>query len=237
MELTLNISLHYHPSHLSSPKIFSFIAPSNSEVNTSKFLNWINNPRPDQTRNSVGTQKKKKKYCHEHVSPNCHITLALKLFWTMVVRFSWFSSAYIVDEFWFRSQEEIAREAINHAIRALRKRHLVEEAAHTPAFIALSRPFVSQVTPSLMHYFSVIFLGLLFVLGSSRSRSYINFRSNCSFMFHMNTTLLMGYHFFLANNKFCNMIKYYVVGNGRLLSNWCTSVVCKKKKCSVKTNL
>ncbi|KAL3512649.1 hypothetical protein ACH5RR_025366 [Cinchona calisaya] len=43
-------------------------------------------------------------------------------------------------------QEEtrIAKQAIKHAIRALRKRHLVEEAAHTPAFIALSRPLLSQ---------------------------------------------------------------------------------------------
>ncbi|KAE8036878.1 hypothetical protein FH972_009511 [Carpinus fangiana] len=42
------------------------------------------------------------------------------------------------------SQDEIAREAIKHALRALRKRHLLEEGAHGPAFIALSRPIVSQ---------------------------------------------------------------------------------------------
>lgn len=36
-------------------------------------------------------------------------------------------------------------EAIRHAVKALRKRHLVEEAAHAPAFIALSRPIISQV--------------------------------------------------------------------------------------------
>ncbi|KAH7549792.1 hypothetical protein JRO89_XS13G0083100 [Xanthoceras sorbifolium] len=44
----------------------------------------------------------------------------------------------------FRSQEEIAREAIKHALKALRRRHLVEEGAHGPALIALSRPIISQ---------------------------------------------------------------------------------------------
>lgn len=34
--------------------------------------------------------------------------------------------------------------AINHALKALRKRHLLEEGAHAPAIIALSRPFISQ---------------------------------------------------------------------------------------------
>ncbi|KAJ1413244.1 WD40/YVTN repeat-like-containing domain superfamily [Sesbania bispinosa] len=43
-----------------------------------------------------------------------------------------------------KSQEEIAKEAINHALKALRKRHLIEEAAHAPAFLALSRPIISQ---------------------------------------------------------------------------------------------
>ncbi|KAJ0104667.1 hypothetical protein Patl1_18196 [Pistacia atlantica] len=42
------------------------------------------------------------------------------------------------------SQEEIAKEAITHALKALRKRHLVEEGAHAPAIIALSRPIISQ---------------------------------------------------------------------------------------------
>lgn len=45
----------------------------------------------------------------------------------------------------FRSQEEVAREAIKHALKALKKRHLLEEGAHAPAFIALSRPIISQV--------------------------------------------------------------------------------------------
>lgn len=44
-----------------------------------------------------------------------------------------------------RSQEEIAREAIKHALKALRKRHLLEEGAHAPAFIALARPIAHQV--------------------------------------------------------------------------------------------
>ncbi|PNY01128.1 protein tipD-like, partial [Trifolium pratense] len=43
-----------------------------------------------------------------------------------------------------KSQEEIAIEAINHALKALRKRHLLEEAAHAPAILALSRPIISQ---------------------------------------------------------------------------------------------
>lgn len=52
--------------------------------------------------------------------------------------------------FWYmanprKSKEEIANEAIKSALRALRKRHLNEEGAHTPAFDALSRPIVSQV--------------------------------------------------------------------------------------------
>ncbi|KAL3571187.1 hypothetical protein D5086_028436 [Populus alba] len=43
-----------------------------------------------------------------------------------------------------RSQEEIGREAIKQALKALKKRHLLEEGAHAPAFIALSRPIISQ---------------------------------------------------------------------------------------------
>ncbi|XP_015882420.1 autophagy-related protein 16 isoform X2 [Ziziphus jujuba] len=42
------------------------------------------------------------------------------------------------------SQDEIARNAIKHALKALRKRHLLEEGAHAPAFIALSKPILSQ---------------------------------------------------------------------------------------------
>ncbi|CAI9767355.1 unnamed protein product [Fraxinus pennsylvanica] len=42
------------------------------------------------------------------------------------------------------SREELTMEAIKHALRALRKRHLLEEGAHAPAIIALSRPLVSQ---------------------------------------------------------------------------------------------
>lgn len=42
------------------------------------------------------------------------------------------------------SQEVIAREAIKHALKALRKRHLLEEGAHAPAFIAISGPIASQ---------------------------------------------------------------------------------------------
>ncbi|KAK1363215.1 autophagy-related protein 16 [Heracleum sosnowskyi] len=41
-------------------------------------------------------------------------------------------------------EEEVAIDAIKHALRALRNRHLVEEGAHGPAFVALSRPFISQ---------------------------------------------------------------------------------------------
>jgi autophagy-related protein 16 len=35
-------------------------------------------------------------------------------------------------------------EAINDALRALRKRHLLEEGAHAPAISALSKPLISQ---------------------------------------------------------------------------------------------
>ncbi|KAJ6688270.1 AUTOPHAGY-RELATED 16 ISOFORM F [Salix koriyanagi] len=42
------------------------------------------------------------------------------------------------------SQEEIGREAIKQALKALKKRHLLEERAHAPALIALSRPIISQ---------------------------------------------------------------------------------------------
>ncbi|RAL38796.1 hypothetical protein DM860_013477 [Cuscuta australis] len=40
--------------------------------------------------------------------------------------------------------EEIALEAIKHALKSLRKRHLLEEGAHLPAFTALSRPLIHQ---------------------------------------------------------------------------------------------
>ncbi|XP_052182152.1 autophagy-related protein 16-like [Diospyros lotus] len=42
------------------------------------------------------------------------------------------------------SEDEIAMNAIRHALRALRQRHLLEEGAHAPAFIALARPLVLQ---------------------------------------------------------------------------------------------
>ncbi|TYH40100.1 hypothetical protein ES332_D12G223500v1 [Gossypium tomentosum] len=45
---------------------------------------------------------------------------------------------------WLKSQEEVAKQAIKHALKALKKRHLVEEGAHAPAYIALSRPIISQ---------------------------------------------------------------------------------------------
>lgn len=47
-------------------------------------------------------------------------------------------------------------EAIKHALRALRKRRLVEEGAHSPAFIALSRPIVSQVVWTGFYLFMYI---------------------------------------------------------------------------------
>ncbi|KAK8323165.1 hypothetical protein V6Z12_A12G215100 [Gossypium hirsutum] len=45
---------------------------------------------------------------------------------------------------WLKWQEEVAKQAIKHALKALKKRHLVEEGAHAPAYIALSRPIISQ---------------------------------------------------------------------------------------------
>lgn len=66
-----------------------------------------------------------------------------------------------LDEKWCwnlrRSQDEIAREAIKHALKALRKRHLLEEGAHGPAFIALSRPIVSQVLSRFLPFKSYDF--------------------------------------------------------------------------------
>lgn len=43
-----------------------------------------------------------------------------------------------------QQEEVVAIEAIKHAIKALRKRHLVEEGAHAPAITAISRPLVYQ---------------------------------------------------------------------------------------------
>ncbi|XP_057534621.1 autophagy-related protein 16 isoform X2 [Amaranthus tricolor] len=42
------------------------------------------------------------------------------------------------------NEDEIAIAAIKHALKALRKRHLAEEAAHAPTIIAISRPLVYQ---------------------------------------------------------------------------------------------
>ena len=39
----------------------------------------------------------------------------------------------------------MAIHAIKHALQALRKRHLLEEGAHAPAIVALSKPIISQV--------------------------------------------------------------------------------------------
>ncbi|KAM7479821.1 hypothetical protein LguiA_028034 [Lonicera macranthoides] len=47
-------------------------------------------------------------------------------------------------QFDYRLKEQIGMEAINHALKALRKRHKSEEGAHGPAIIALSRPFCYQ---------------------------------------------------------------------------------------------
>lgn len=75
-----------------------------------------------------------------------------------------------------RSQEEIGLEAIKQALKALKKRHLLEEGAHAPAFIALSRPIISQVFLLLPFFFLLIsyllftanhafFWGVIFFLG------------------------------------------------------------------------
>lgn len=45
-------------------------------------------------------------------------------------------------------------EAIKDALRALRKRHLLEEGAHGPAISALSKPMISQVPSPLIQFFS-----------------------------------------------------------------------------------
>lgn len=54
------------------------------------------------------------------------------------------------------SQEEIGLEAIKQALKALKKRHLLEEGAHAPAFIALSRPIISQLI-SISAVFKLVF--------------------------------------------------------------------------------
>jgi len=62
-----------------------------------------------------------------------------------------------------RPKEQVAIDAINYAMKALKKRHLLEEGAHAPAFLALSRPIVSQVrTLSLTNNFYG-FLSYLFL--------------------------------------------------------------------------
>ncbi|GAB2269741.1 autophagy protein 16, interacts with Atg12p-Atg5p [Dionaea muscipula] len=43
-----------------------------------------------------------------------------------------------------KEEEEVAIEAIKHALKSLRKRHLAEEGAHAPAITALSRPIAYQ---------------------------------------------------------------------------------------------
>lgn len=43
------------------------------------------------------------------------------------------------------AEDEVGINAIKHAMRALRKRHLMEEGAHAPAFTAISKPIASQV--------------------------------------------------------------------------------------------
>ncbi|XP_031474575.1 autophagy-related protein 16 [Nymphaea colorata] len=42
--------------------------------------------------------------------------------------------------------DDVGAAAIKHALRALKQRHLLEEAAHGPAFIAISRPLTSPAT-------------------------------------------------------------------------------------------
>ena len=41
-----------------------------------------------------------------------------------------------------KSHEEILSGATKHGLKALQKCHLLEEAAHAPAILALSRPIV-----------------------------------------------------------------------------------------------
>ena len=55
-----------------------------------------------------------------------------------------------------RAEDEIGINAIKHAMRALRKRHLAEEGAHAPAFTAISKPIASQV-PFLYSHSKIFF--------------------------------------------------------------------------------
>lgn len=81
-----------------------------------------------------------------------------------------------------KSQEEVAIEAINHASKALRKRHLLEEAAHAPAILALSRPIVIQVP--FRNKIHVNFLGIIIII------LFINHNENSIFFLF---PLLRGY--------------------------------------------
>lgn len=75
------------------------------------------------------------------------------------------------------SPNEIANNAIRHALRALRQRHLVEEGAHAPAFLALSRPIISQVSCSLWISFWFQFPCIL--ISSSLIKIYLITTSRC----------------------------------------------------------
>ncbi|KAG0461109.1 hypothetical protein HPP92_021406 [Vanilla planifolia] len=61
--------------------------------------------------------------------------------WFKIVDSNRESSSYHLQ---LRTTDEIGREAIRRAMKALRKRHLLEEGAHAPAIAALSRPFAAQ---------------------------------------------------------------------------------------------
>lgn len=55
-------------------------------------------------------------------------------------------------------------EAIKDALRALRKRHLLEEGAHAPAISALSRPILSQVTLFVPFSIASDFTNFIFIV-------------------------------------------------------------------------
>lgn len=45
------------------------------------------------------------------------------------------------------AEAEAGRAAIRRALRSLKRRHLAEEGAHSPAIEALTRPFAAHVRP------------------------------------------------------------------------------------------
>jgi hypothetical protein len=55
------------------------------------------------------------------------------------------------------AEAEAGREAIRRALKSLKRRHLAEEGAHSPAIEALTRPFAAHVSPNTLSLLFPIF--------------------------------------------------------------------------------